>query len=98
MKEKNEIIGNITQNINKEVPTPNNDAQSIRAIIKNSGEIVGYELSNGKRINKEEGVQMAKNGQIAGVAVGVSRKGEEYLRSLPDENEDNNLSSLPVIK
>lgn len=98
MKEKNEMIGNLPKNINKEVPTPNNDAQSIRAIIKNSGEIVGYELSNGKRINKEEGVQMAKNGQIAGVAVGVSRKGEEYLRSLPDENEDNNLSSLPVIK
>lgn len=98
MKEKNEMIGDLPKNINREVPTPNNDAQSIRAIIKNSGEIVGYELSNGKRINKEEGVQMAKNGQIAGVAVGVSRKGEEYLRSLPDENEDNNLSSLPVIK
>ncbi|EOR21236.1 hypothetical protein A500_13946 [Clostridium sartagoforme AAU1] len=98
MKEKNEMIGDLPRNINKNVPTPNNDAQSIRAIIKNSGEIVGYELSNGKRINKEEGVQMAKNGQIAGVAVGVSRKGEEYLRSLPDENENNNLSSLPVIK
>ncbi|GAA0751677.1 MULTISPECIES: DUF3892 domain-containing protein [Clostridium] len=98
MKEKNEMIGDLPRNINKDVPTPNNDAQSIRAIIKNSGEIVGYELSNGKRINKEEGVQMAKNGQIAGVAVGVSRKGEEYLRSLPDENENNNLSSLPVIK
>lgn len=92
------MIGDLPRNINKDVPTPNNDAQSIRAIIKNSGEIVGYELSNGKRINKEEGVQMAKNGQIAGVAVGVSRKGEEYLRSLPDENENNNLSSLPVIK
>lgn len=98
MKEKNEMIGDLPRNINKDVPTPNSDAQSIRAIIKNSGEIVGYELSNGKRINKEEGVQMAKNGQIAGVAVGVSRKGEEYLRSLPDENENNNLSSLPVIK
>lgn len=98
MKEKNEIIGGLPRNINKEVPTPNNDAQSIRAIIKASGEIVGYELSNGKRINKEEGVQMAKDGQIAGVAVGVSRKGEEYLRSLPDENENNNLSSLPVVK
>lgn len=98
MKEKNEMIGDLPRNINKDVPTPNNDAQSIRGIIKNSGEIVGYELSNGKRINKEEGVQMAKNGQIAGVAVGVSRKGEEYLRSLPDENENNNLSSLPVIK
>ncbi len=98
MKEKNEMIGGLPRNINKEVPTPNNDAQSIRAIIKASGEIVGYELSNGKRINKEEGVQMAKDGQIAGVAVGVSRKGEEYLRSLPDENENNNLSSLPVVK
>ena len=41
---------------------------------------------------------MAKEGQIKGVAVGVSKKGEEYLRSLPDQNENNNLSSLPTVE
>ena len=54
-------------------------------------------LDDGTRLSKEEGVTLAKAGGINGVAVGVSRKGEEYLRSLPDQNENNNLSSLPTI-
>ena len=40
---------------------------------------------------------MAKDGEIKGVGVSVSKTGEEYVRSLPDDNESNNLSSLPVI-
>lgn len=97
-KENDGMIGRLPININKEVPTPNSDAESIKALIKKSGEIVGYELSNGERVSKEEGVQMAKSGQISGVAVGVSKKGEEYLRSLPDQSENNNLSSLPTVE
>ena len=27
----------------------------------------------------------------------ATRKGNEYLRSLPDENENNNLGNLPSI-
>ena len=99
MNENNDnMLGGLPININKEVPTPNNNAQSITAVVKKSGEIVGYELSNGEMISKEQGVQMAKEGQIKGVAVGVSKKGEEYLRSLPDQNENNNLSSLPTVE
>ncbi|GAA0822804.1 DUF3892 domain-containing protein [Clostridium tertium] len=99
MNEENDgMIGRLPININKEVPTPNSDAESIKALIKKSGEVVGYELSNGERVSKEEGVQMAKNGQISGVGVGVSKKGEEYLRSLPDQSENNNLSSLPTVE
>ncbi|MBS5886619.1 MAG: DUF3892 domain-containing protein [Clostridium sp.] len=97
-KENDGMIGRLPININKEVPTPNSDAESIKALIKKSGEVVGYELSNGERVSKEEGVQMAKNGQISGVAIGVSKKGEEYLRSLPDQSENNNLSSLPTVE
>lgn len=97
-KENDGMIGRLPVNINKEVPTPNSDAESIKALIKKSGEVVGYELSNGERVSKEEGVQMAKNGQISGVAIGVSKKGEEYLRSLPDQSENNNLSSLPTVE
>lgn len=99
MNEKNDnMLGGLPVNINKEVPTSNTNAQSITALIKKSGEVVGYELSSGEKISKEQGVQMAKEGQIAGVAVGVSKKGEEYLRSLPDQNENNNLSSLPTVE
>lgn len=76
----------------------NSNKQSIKAVIKNSGEITGYELSNGEQITKERGVELAKAGSISGVSVSTSRKGEEYLRSLPDQDESNNLSSLPIIE
>lgn len=99
MNEKNDnMLGGLPVNINREVPTPNINAESIIALIKKSGEVVGYELSNGEKISKEQGVQMVKEGQIKGVAVAVSKKGEEYLRALPDQNENNNLSSLPTVE
>src|SRR5471030_1448126 len=71
---------------------------SITSVFKHSGEITGYGLSNGEQIAKERGVKLAKAGTITGVSIGTSRKGEEYLRSLPDEDESNNLSSLPIIQ
>ncbi|GKX65069.1 DUF3892 domain-containing protein [Inconstantimicrobium mannanitabidum] len=90
-------LGGLPININEEVPTPNQDADSIQALIKKSGDVTGYQLSNGEKISKSEGVRRAKNGEISGVAVGVSKKGEEYLRSLPDQDESNNLNTLPSI-
>ena len=39
---------------------------------------------------------LAKAGGIRGVAVAV-RNGSEYLRSLPDGSESDNLSNLPAI-
>lgn len=89
-------INHLANNINKVTPTPNKDAQSITAIVKKSGEIVGYQLSNGKVISKEEGLALARQGQIKGIAI-AENQGTEYLRSLPDETEGNNLASLPVI-
>lgn len=74
------------------------EINSIRAIIKHSGEITGYELSNGEKITKEKGVELAKSGSISGVSVSTSRKGEEYLRSLRDGDETNNLNSLPIVE
>lgn len=76
----------------------NTEKSSIKAIIKHSGEITGYELSNGEKITKERGVELAKAGTISGVSVSTSRKGEEYLRSLRDDDESNNLNALPVVE
>ena len=90
------VIGNLPKNINKEVPSPNADAVRICKLVKQSGDVVGYELSNGQRVTKDEGIQMAKMGGIAGVAV-ATKKGNEYLRSLPDDDESNNLGNLPSI-
>ena len=40
------------------------------------------------------GVALAKQGGIRGVAI-ASRNGSEYLRSIPDGKESNNLGDLP---
>ena len=79
-------------------PQSDTDKRSIVAVMKHSGEITGYELSSGEQITKEKGVELAKAGTISGVSVATSRKGEEYLRSLRDDDESNNLSSLPIIE
>ena len=69
--------------------------QKITDTIKDSsGEITHYILDNGEKLEKSEGVNRAKNDEIEGVIVAHSRKGEEYLRTKPDGNEGNNLSSL----
>jgi len=81
----------------QDIPEPNADAREITALVKESGRITGYQLSDGQILSKEEGVQLAKQGGIRGVGV-ATRNGSEYLKSLPDESEGNNLSNLPSIK
>ncbi len=79
-----------------QVPTPKSDAKEIVGLVKSSGKITGYQLSNGETVSKEQGVAMAKAGDIQGVGV-AHRKDSEYLKSLPDGTEGNNLSNLPSI-
>lgn len=73
------------------------NSHKIEAVVKDSkGEIVGYRLDTGETVDKEKGVSMARNGEIADVIVSRSKKGEEYLKSVPDGDKSNNLDSLPV--
>lgn len=78
------------------VPTPNADAKEIVGLVKSGGKITGYQLSDGETISKEKGVAMAKAGDIQGVGV-AHRKNSEYLKSLPDGSDGNNLSNLPSV-
>ncbi len=80
-----------------EVPQPKSDAKEITGLLKTGGKITGYQLSDGATVSKEEGIAMAKAGEIRGVGV-AHRKDTEYLKSLPDSNENNNLSSLPTVR
>ena len=80
----------------KEIPEPNSNAANITALVKDSGKVVGYQLSNGQTVDKEEGVALAKQGGIQGVGVS-ERYGNEYLKSVPDGTESNNLSNLPSV-
>jgi hypothetical protein len=79
-----------------EIPEPKADAKQIVALVKESGRVTGYKLSDGRVLNKEDGVELAKQGGIQGVGVST-RNGSEYLKSLPDGSESNNLSSLPSV-
>ena len=79
-----------------DIPTPKADAKEIVGLVKSGGKVSGYQLSDGSNISKEEGVAMVKNGEIQGVAV-AHRKDTEYLKSLPDGTENNNLANLPSV-
>ena len=94
MAKMSKKIGNLPANINIMNPVPNKDAKSISKLIRNNGKISGYQLSDGTILSKSEGVALAKQGGIRGVAI-ASRNGSEYLRSLPDGSESNNLGDLP---
>lgn len=78
------------------IPNTNPDAKQIVALVKKSGRITGYQLSDGRIVDRELGVTMAQNGEIAGV--GIAHRGDtQYLKSIPDGTDDNNLSSLPTV-
>lgn len=79
-----------------EIPTPNSDAVTITGLVKERGRITGYQLSDDRIVSREEGVSLAKAGQIRGVGV-AHKKETEYLKSIPDGTESNNLSSLPTV-
>lgn len=80
-----------------DIPTPKNDAVSITGLVKQKGKITGYQLSDDRIVSREDGVALAKVGEIKGVGI-AHRKDTEYLKSIPDDNENNNLSSLPTVK
>lgn len=96
MANQNDRIGNLPANINVMNPVPKPTAQRITELVKHGGRVEGYKLSNGETVTKEQGVALAKEGEIAGVAVAV-RNGNEYLRSMPDGEESNNLGNLPSV-
>lgn len=98
MNTENKNLGaKLAYNALDEVPQPKADAKEITGLLKSHGKITGYQLSDGATVSKEEGVAMAKTGEIRGVGV-AHRKDTEYLKSLPDGSENNNLGSLPTVR
>ena len=91
-----EMSAALAKNTLDEIPKARSDAREIVGLVKHSGKIDGYQLSDGSTVSKDEGVQMAKNGEIKGVGV-AHRRDTEYLKSIPDDSENNNLGSLPTV-
>ena len=79
-----------------QIPQTNPGAKRIIGLVKEGGRITGYQLSDNSIVEKQQAVDMAKQGQIAGV--GIAHRGDtEYLKSIPDGSENNNLGNLPSV-
>lgn len=91
-----EINTALAKNTLDTIPTTKSSAKDIVALVKKGGKINGYQLSDGTVLNKEEGVALAKQGGINGVGI-AHRNDTEYLKSIPDGNEGNNLNNLPSV-
>ena len=87
---------NLVKNTLDQIPQANSNAKKIVGLVKEDGRITGYQLSDNSIVEKQQAVDMAKQGQIAGV--GIAHRGDtEYLKSIPDGSENNNLGNLPSV-
>ena len=79
-----------------QIPQAVENAKRITGLVKERGRITGYQLSDNSFVEKQQAVNMAKQGQIAGV--GIAHRGDtEYLKTIPDGSENNNLGNLPSV-
>jgi len=79
-----------------QIPQAQAGAKRITGLVKKGGRITGYQLSDNTVLEKQQAVALAKQGQIAGV--GIAHRGDtEYLKSIPDGSENNNLGNLPSV-
>ena len=79
-----------------QIPQTKPNSKHITGLVKEGGRVTGYQLSDDSIVEKQQAVDMAKQGQIAGV--GIAHRGStEYLKSIPDGSENNNLGNLPSI-
>ena len=87
---------NLVKNTLDQIPQAGPNAKRIVGLVKEGGRITGYKLSDESFVSKPEAVSMAKQGQIAGV--GIARRGDtEYLKSIPNGDENDNLGNLPSV-
>ena len=87
---------NLVKNTLDQIPRANTNAKRVVGLVKEGGRITGYQLSDSSIVDKQQAVDMAKQGQIAGV--GIAHRGNtQYLKSIPDGSENNNLGNLPSV-
>ena len=86
----------LAKNALVQIPQAAPNANRLVGLVKESGRITGYKLSDETFISKSDAVQMAKQGKIAGV--GIAHRGDtEYLKAIPNGSENDNLGNLPSV-
>ena len=79
-----------------QIPDTAPNAKRIVGLVKQGGKITGYQLSDESYVTEPEAVSLAKQGQISGV--GIAHRGQtEYLKAIPNGNENDNLGNLPSV-
>ena len=79
-----------------QIPQANSNAKRIVGLVKEGGRITGYQLSDHSIVEKQQAVEMAKEGRIAGV--GIAHRGDtEYLKAIPNGHGNDNLGNLPSV-
>lgn len=79
-----------------DIPQSEPGAKKITALVRKDREVIGYKLSDNSVVKKQDAIAMARNGEIHGV--GIAHKGDtEYLKSIPNGKESDNLGNLPSI-
>lgn len=72
--------------------------EKITKVRKNDeGDITDVMTDTGNVYSINEAINMAKNHSLEGVNVGKARNGREYLRSNPNDKEDDNLDNMPTF-
>ncbi len=79
-----------------QIPQTNSSTKQIVGLVKEGGRITGHQLSDNSIVEKQQAVNMAKQGQIADVAI-AHRGDTEYLKSVPNGSENDNLGNLPSV-
>ncbi len=96
MRESSMDQNHLVNNTLDQIPKANSNAKRIVGLVKEGGRITGYQLSDNTFVEKQQAINMAKHGHIAGV--GIAHRGDtEYLKSIPDGSENNNLGNLPSV-
>lgn len=72
-----------------DIPSNKESAKKITKIVKRKNKTIGYEIGD-EFYDKKTAIDMAKKGLIQDVAI-AHRGQTQYLKSIPDNNEDNNL-------
>ena len=87
---------NLVKNTLDQIPEAGTDAKKIVGLVKERGRITGYQLSDQSIVEKSVAVSLAKQGKISGV--GIAHRGDtEYLKAIPNGDENDNLSNLPSV-
>ncbi len=73
-------------------------AKIIKVKKNSDGDITDVMLDNGNIYSINEAVMLARDGAIEGVNIGRARNGRQFLRSNPNEEQNDNLDSLPTFE